>query len=384
MKQSVETIHERNDIIENIIQAFQRREQFLILGHKNQDEDCIASMVAMALLVSKFSKKVSVFLSKGVHEHFQYLLDICRHNAIQCSENISPEVNGVDTIVICDTPKPSMIDSTPFIDALLADSNVLKIEIDHHLGADSQYIGDVGYRMVTEANSSSELVGIIALKLDKRTELLRGYNISSTLSRNIILSVITGIVGDTNMGQFVKSRRQKAYYNVFSGLYNVLLERETTKASNFTNMDQVFHEIQRLSAGEEKCYQYMYDKKRTSRSIGYIVLDRGDMDYLRGDFETDTIISVSRSIADRLAEESARLGLVVYDDFPATGLYQFRLRRSQAYKTFDVRKILESFSIKDGGGHEGAIGFRIPREQIPDIKAYVKELVDGIEKILGA
>lgn len=382
MKQSIETIHERNRIINNIIDAFQHREQFLILGHKNPDEDCIASMVAMALIVSKFSKKAGVYLSENVHEHFQYLLDICRHNAIKCSENITTGGRGVDTIVICDTPKPSMVDSTPEIDILLADPKILKIEIDHHLGADSQYIGDEGYQLVTEANSSSELAGIIALKLNKRSELLQGYNISNTLSRNIILSVITGIVGDTNMGQFVKSRRQRAYYNVFSDLYNVLLERETTKASNFTNMDQVFHEIQRLSTGEEKCYQFMYDRKKSSRSIGYIVLDRGDMERLAGEFDADTIVAVSRSIADQLAEESGRLGLVVYDDFPLTALYQFRLRRSQGYKTFDVRKILEAFSIRDGGGHEGAIGFRIPRDQIADIGAYVRELIDGIEKLL--
>jgi len=289
----------------------------------------------------------------------------------------------VDAIVVCDTPKPSMIDLNPGIEKIFRRKDILKIEIDHHLGADSIYIGDEGYRLVTEATSSSELVGFIAMKLAKKADVLKRYNINNPLSRNVILSVLTGIVGDTNMGQYIKSKRQKRYYDIFSNIYNTLLVKETTKETNFMNKDEVFHEIQRLSAVEDRCFRYIYNKKRFSKSIGFVVLNREDMDYLYGGFDSDTIVSVTRSIADHLAEESGHLGFVVYDDSGVSGLVQFRLRRGQGFKTFDLRKVLKLFSFTNGGGHEGAIGFRVSRNEIGDIDEYVGQLIEGIEKAIS-
>ncbi len=381
-KKSIPTIYEKNRIVDNIINALQEKNHFLFLGHKNPDEDCIGSMVAFALIAGKFSKKADVYISETMHEHFQYLLDICRHNAISCSETMDDIDDTVDAIVVCDTPKPAMIDLNPFIENLLNNKNILKIEIDHHLGTDSYYIGDEGYRLVTEATSSSELVGLIAMKLSKKKDVLKRYNINNPLSRNVILSVLTGIVGDTNMGLYIQSKRQKRYYDIFSNIYNALLERETTKDTNFMNKDEVFHEIQRLSSVEDRCFRYIYDKRKFSKSIGYAVLSRADMDYLYGEFDSDTIVSVTRSIADHLAEESKRLGFVVYDDSGVSGLVQFRLRRGQGFKKFDLRKVLKIFSFNNGGGHEGAIGFRIPGKDIENLDQYVEQLIEGIEKAI--
>ena len=340
-------------------------------------------MVAFALIVGKFSKKAPIYLSEDVHEHFQYLLNICSHNAITCLASGDRVPGPVDAIVVCDTPKPAMIDATPEIQEILEDSSILKIEVDHHLGADSQYIGDEGYRLVTEATSSSELVGLLALKLSKRRDILRRYNVQSPLSRNVILAVLTGIVGDTSMGQYIISRRQKRYYDIFSNLYNSMLARETTKDTNFVNKDEVFHEIQRLSKVEERCYSYIMNRKKFSTYIGYTVLSGEDMRYLSSEFDSDTIVSVTRSIADHLAEESGYLGLVAYDESGNSGLVQFRLRRGQKFKTFDLRRVLEIFSIDEGGGHEGAIGFRVPRGEIDDLDRYVEGLVAGIEKAIA-
>lgn len=383
VKQTIKTVYEKNRIIGNILDALRHSSHFLFLGHKNPDEDCIGSMVAFALIAGKFGGKAAIYLSEGVHEHFQYLLNICTHNAIDCIGPGDRVPGPVDAIVVCDTPKPAMIDASREILGMLDDRLILKMEVDHHLGTDSQYIGDEGYRLVTEATSSSELVGLIAMKLAKRPDLIQRYNLQNPLSRNVILAVLTGIVGDTNMGQFIKSRRQKRYYDIFSNIYNTMLARETTKATNFVSKDEIFHEIQRLSDVEERCYRYIMDRKRFSRYLGYVVLDGADMRYLSGEFDGDTIVSVTRSIADQLAEESGHFGLVAYDDSENSGLVQFRLRRGHKFKTFDLRRVLDIFSIEEGGGHEGAIGFRLPRGTIDDINAYVERLVAGIEKAIS-
>ncbi len=382
-KKTIETIHRKNSIINNIINAFVERNHFLILGHKNPDEDCVASMVAVALLISKFNKDVTVYIPGKVHEHFNYLINICTYNAIKHVKKSEELAGSYDTIIVCDTPKPSMVDSNRKIDSMLKKKETITIEIDHHIGADSRYIGDTDYSLVTEASSACELVGLIALKLQKKTEILEQFNISTVFSRNIVLSILTGVIGDSNMGQFLKTKRERKYYIFFSRLYNDLLEKKTTKDTNFRDMKQVFDEIQRLSTREEKFFNIMLQKKKFSEAFGYVILDNAEMKKLKKEFERDTVVSVSRSVADLLAEESGKLSLVVFDDvYKREKLVQFRMRRSTDYKKFDVRKVLEMFSIENGGGHEGAIGFRFDRGEMTDLHGFTEKLIRGVEGIL--
>jgi hypothetical protein len=146
----------------------------------------------------------------------------------------------------------------------------------------------------------------------------------------------------------------------------------------------VFQEIQRLSRNEETCFNYFIERKRFSGRIGYVVLGEQEIDHLSGEFDNDTIVSVARGVADILAEESKWLGLVCYVDPPEqSDLIQFRLRRSHQYKAIDLRTVLKVFSISNGGGHEGAIGFRIPKSEIENLEVYVERMIKGIEDLIG-
>jgi nanoRNase/pAp phosphatase (c-di-AMP/oligoRNAs hydrolase) len=382
-KRAIPSIREKNRIIGNLIDALVRRQGFLVLGHQNPDDDCIASLVAFALLAGKFNKPASIYLGKPIHEHFQYLLNICQYNAIPVLYEGDPLPAPLDTIVLCDTPKPDMIEAGGAVAELLAESKMLRVEIDHHLGSDSAYFGDRGYRLVTEATSASELIGQVLLKLRNRRRLLARFNIQDLVSRNIVLAVLTGIVGDSRMGVLLKSGRERRYYHVFSSLFNELLVQKTTRQSNFSDMNQVFQEIQKLSLSEERCFRFFLKRKRFSVHVGYVALGPQETERLYRQFERDTVVSTARAIADELAEQSGRLGLVCYCDPPEqSGLIQFRLRRSQRFKEYDLRKVLERFDIENGGGHEGAIGFRLKPGQVPDLDEYVGDLIQGIEKEL--
>jgi len=252
-KHDITTIAEKNRVVTNIIEAFIRRERFLIVGHENPDEDCIASMVGVGLLLSKLSKPVSICVAAEMPSHLQYLLEICRFNSIGVNEfgcePATPEpadeqpsdaqTARIDTVIICDTAKPEMRETTPAVDRLLNDPDVLKIEIDHHLDADSRYSGDDGHCLVAAASSAAELVGYLACKLSSRLDIIRRYDIEEVFSRNMVLAVLTGIVSDTQMGKFIKSRKERRFYNIFSDMFNRLLSQKTTKRTNFNNMKQV-------------------------------------------------------------------------------------------------------------------------------------------------
>jgi nanoRNase/pAp phosphatase (c-di-AMP/oligoRNAs hydrolase) len=383
VKRKIHRISEKNRVIENIVKAMTSRHHFLLLGHTSPDDDCIGALISFALLLHMFYKDVVIYLGGQTHERFRYLLEICKYNSIRIIGPGMPAPPKIDTIVLCDTPKPSMIEINPENAHLLRDPDVLKIEIDHHIGADSEYFGDEGVRLVTEASSASELIGHILMKLRLRKDLLESYQITELFPRNMVLAILTGIIGDSNMGQYLKSPREKKYYQIFSSLFNDLLTKRTVKASNFFTMEQVHMELQKLSANEEGCFQYMMDRKRFSPSIGYVSLSESSTSELYANFNEDTIVSTARSVADSLAEESSFLGMVAYYDNPErSDLIQFRIRRSGNYKKFDLRQLLALFSISNGGGHEGAIGFRVPRKDVSDYDAYVEKLVAGIEEAL--
>jgi diguanylate cyclase (GGDEF)-like protein len=379
-KKTIRSIKAKNAVIENVVAAITGRSGFLLLGHQSPDDDCISSMVSFALVLRKFSTDASIYFGTPPHERFRYLLDICRYNSIHLLDPASRLPAGIDAVVACDTPKPSMIDASPAIHEILKSPGVLRIEIDHHIGADSGYFGEEGYRLVTEASSASELVGHILMKLEGRKDLLERYQVGELFSRNLVLAVLTGIIGDSHMGQYLKSRREKKYYEIFSTMFNEMLSRKTVKKTNFFTMDEVFGELQRLSTAEAGCYLAMWERRRLSTSIASVALSEQAMKPLHEQNDGETIVSTARAVVDALAEESGKLGLVAYCDNPQkSDLVQFRVRRAAGWKKFDLRDLLKLLDIQNGGGHEGAIGFRVPRELVPDFDEYVGRMVQTIE-----
>lgn len=383
-KEPVGTIREKNRIVENIVRAMTEREEFLLCGHQNPDEDCISSMVALAILLSRFDKPSSIYLNSQIPANVSYLLSICKYNGIRVLNAKSRVPAAVDTIIICDTPKRDMLDVSRAVETAMKRKGVLVMEFDHHIGADSNYMGDEGYRLVTDASSTCELIGYLALKLRNMKGVLNRFMIADPFSRNFVLAILTGIISDTNMGRFLKTKREKKYYAIFSSIYNEILAASTVRENNITSGDEIYRELQRLSRREEDCYQYIIGKRQLAGHIAYVVLTEDEMDALYRDYDQETINSVTKTAANDLAESTGKIGLVVFfDDKSISDLVQFRMRRSQHFKTFDLRSVLERFNIENGGGHEGAVGFRFPRGRINDARAYTDELVQGVNSILA-
>jgi nanoRNase/pAp phosphatase (c-di-AMP/oligoRNAs hydrolase) len=187
------------------------------------------------------------------------------------------------------------------------------------------------------------------------------------------------------MGKYLKTSREKWFYRLFSTMFNDMLTSKTHKDSmNFSTMNEVFSELQQLSRQEDECFSLMMKKKILhTPAIGSLIVPLEDIRQMRTLFDHETIVTAARYAADALAEESRGVSIVVYfDDHKDSDLIQFRIRRSQFYKALDLRKILQHFHIENGGGHPGAIGFRIPKPELTDIRAYVEKLVSGIEQLM--
>jgi nanoRNase/pAp phosphatase (c-di-AMP/oligoRNAs hydrolase) len=383
-KKPFSTPSERRAMIHRFADILEDNKSFLILGHKFPDEDCLASMVATGLLIEKLNGHATLFLPGEIHEHFNYLLKICRYNSISVIRELESEEFQWDVIIICDTPKPDMIDCPEQVCLWIKSSRAFVIEIDHHTGADSSYAAPLQYALVDDASSACELIGEVALELEERNSANDASCMPVIMTRNLVLALLTGILGDSQMGKYFKSEKEKQSYKLFSEMYNDILKRETTRSSNLSTIDELFAEMKRLSGEESSCFEFFREHSANSGFIHTIILHDDQSEHVFSSYAYDTVISISRSMADSLSEESGFFGLISFYDRPDhSNFIQFRIRRSQKFKYFDLRKILEIFQITNGGGHEGAIAFRIPKNEIDDIDLFtdkiVRRLADEIE-----
>lgn len=379
-KTEIKTIAEKNRIINRVGEAILEGESFLLLGHKDPETDCIASLVAVALLLSNFQKEITIYLAGPVAVHFTYLLAICKYRGISVAYGKLPNTAAFTTIVIVDTAKPEMLTVNNQITALLKDESVRKVEIDHHLGRDACYSGDEGYCLVSAACSTCELIGQLLLKLAGRKDKYGEVE----FSRNLILAIITGIVGDSQIGKYLTTRREKLYYRIFTQLFDKLMGGKAHGSKSLTTMEAVFDVIQNLSVREKRCFDAFMEMKHTDKTIHYISVDPSKSAELFNDYGTDLIVNVSKAVVDTLAENSGKLGLVAYYDDPSlSDFIQFRLRRSAKFLHVDLRSILAELKIENGGGHPGAIGFRIKKEAVTEINSYMEGLVNRIEILAG-
>ena len=381
-KREFTTIAEKNRVVTNIMNEVFKADTFLLLGHQDPDTDCIASLASCALLLRKLQKEAVIYLPGPVGEQFNYLLAICRYNGIAVRYGDDPVSAGIEALVILDTPKPAMIAVNGAGFALLENPAIRKIEIDHHLQADAAYGGDRDLSLVSEASSTCELIGYLCFKIAKQ----KGLAEQEFFPRNIALALLTGIVGDSHMGKYLKSHKERRFYQIFSAMFDkILLEQTHKDSTNLASMEAIFDAIQRFSVREKRCFDHILSLKREAAPLFFIALNAAGSAELFNQYEKELIVNVFKAAADTLAEEHGKLGLVSYYDPPGmSDFIQFRLRRGFRYKSLDLRKVLERLNISNGGGHPGAVGFRIRKSDIRDLEAYIQQLIDHIGAMEGS
>ena len=378
------SIGRKNAVMERIFELIYEKSSFLLLGHKHADEDCFSSVVAFGLLLRKFGKTVNIFLEDNVPDNLSFFADICRYNFISLFVNDVTEVINPDVVVILDTPKPDMIASNDAIEVFLKDKTLPKVEIDHHFAADADYSGDEDYRLTLRASSTCEIIGQMCLKLEKRPEILKKYGIHELYSRNIVLAMLTGMIGDAKMGNYLFKQRDKAFYNYFSKKFNSILHEKFNEGSqNISSVNEIVDVMEKLSDEDARIYESVMKNASYDGRVGIIILDEKQSDALSSGIDYNQFLGVIKRATDNIAEKVHGVGISAYfDPVEISDKIQLRIRASGDVKGIDVRPILSEFGIEDGGGHPGAIGFRFPRTEIKDLPAYVEKISKKIKTLI--
>ncbi len=382
-KHTFSSIAERNRTLERIIDQLRSGNEFLLLGHEQPDEDCISSLVSMALLIKKFGKSVTIFIRDRIPDQMSYLTNICTYNGIPVRQDGTRLDTVPDILCILDTPKPEMIASDPGIDRFLHERSLPVVEIDHHLSADAEYSGTPGLCLVNRASSTCELIGLLCCKLYRRPEILEQYEIRQLFSRNLVLSMLTGMIGDTKFGLTLKTNRDKFFYHYFSNKFSGILQQSVRKNSgNYASMTDIFKSLEKLSADEKDLHQKLLEMAHYSGRTGYVILDQKTSRAFLDSVEYSLFVKVIKSVTDFLSEKSGTIGMTAYyDPEEVSDLIQFRIRTSRDVSGMDLRGILKEFSIDDGGGHPGAIGFRISRKDLSDPALFISRVLEKLDQL---
>lgn len=382
-KKAFRTIAEKNAVLENIVSVMLKNENFLLVGHDNPDEDCLASLVSLSLVLKKFGKKPCIYIQSQIPDQLLYMTNICSYNVIPVFNSSNLPEQKPDVICIMDTPKPSMISVTREIRNYFDDA--ILIEIDHHLYSDAQYCGNPDYRYVDTASSTCELLAFICCKLNKRKKLLEEYNIEEFFTRNLALTLLTGMIGDTNFGLTLKTNRERFFYTLFTTYFAEILKKAYRKNSgNYSNITDIFTTIQQFSPEEKKVYQNLLEFTHFSKQTGFIFLTKKQSETFFGKYDPEIFVKVIKSVTDFLAERSGKVGATAYyDPCNENRKIQYRLRAARGCTDVDFRKILSEFKITDGGGHPGAVGFRLKAEKYtePEIKEFNQKLIKELNEI---
>ena len=352
------TIGARNRVIKNIYYLMKTHRSFLILGHENPDEDCYASTVAGALLLRKFNKHVSIFLESVPSENLKFLTSICKYNKINIYYGTMPPIRSVEVLCIFDTPKPDMVAANGCIYDFLNTPSIPKIEIDHHFDSDAAYSGDPAYSLVLHASSTCEILCRICYKLANHPELRQRYSIEELYSRNLVLTLLTGMLGDAKMGNYISNPHDKEVFDYFSKHLNLMLRISTHsegRTKKIESMERLLDVMKTTDAETEKIYHAIIDRASYTGMI--------------------------KEATNAIAEKVEGIGISAYYDSPGkSNKIQCRIRASEAMRGIDLHPILSYFKITDGGGHPGAIAFRLPRESgkllhslLADIESFIKQ-----------
>ena len=377
-KSDIPSIAQRNRIINNITNAILHRNSCIIVGHVDCDEDCFSSAVACALLLKKFKKEVAICMQPPSGSKFALLQTICAYNDILILSPAAADIPQCDTIIICDTPKPGLLDSGPKLNECIHDPSILKIEFDHHLGGDSKYSGSRHYCMVQQASSTCEIVLLLCLKLRQQREALNLLHVKQVLTRNISLALAVGILSDTQNGEFLHTEHDRRAFRGAIGMLDRYIMASTFGNKKVMGIADVMHMNDQKSPLELRLEKYFTRRIRRKPHLHFVVLNWTESIYLARTYDRRLIQDIARIIANQLAEASEFFGLVGYTTPGEPPITQFRIRRSAAYRDMDLRILLKQCDFQDGGGHEGAVGFRFSYTTDKDIDFNLSRIIETV------
>jgi hypothetical protein len=328
---------------------------------------------------------------------------IIHYNSIRIlrtQEDIDTVKDEIEAVIFCDTPNTKLVPFYPYIARCILSRKPNVIEIDHHFGADSEELTGFGIKLFRNANANTEIIGNVLEKIyDKNPERPHPFS-----QRNIILGLLTGILCDTVGGKVIRYKEDYDYWMKKLGdhLKNITRWRESDKkrtadcrTSKFGDATQVLDYLNKLTEDQESCLNLLITRIESKGAIGFLSLLPSTYQAVNGtyqSFKSDWFVDIMGLLLNSVPEKSGHAGVIIFEgqNAAAQDCIFVKIRRAVDFVGVDLRigedKIKELFGdlYMGGGGHAGAVSFRIHRLEEKALLARLEKLFSFFNNAIDA
>lgn len=303
---------------EKILSEIQKAKNILLALHVSPDGDCLASVLAMDLVLRKMGKKVKIISYSQINDRLSYFNQFSSVNKIEIEDFSEINFSKFDLFIALDTAQERMITRSlyPKLPA-----NIKTINIDHHVT--NPKFGDIN--LILSSSSTSEII----------YTLLEFWKIP--ISKNLAKILFGGIFSDTGCFQYPMTSPQT--FLIASDLLNKGASLDEAVLAIFRSYNFI----------TLKYWGKILDNLRIDESKKFIwstisLEDKENLGIYPSDME-----SASSLFAPIV--EGTEFGIILIEERPLQIRGSLRSR-----KNFDVLKIAIECG---GGGHKQAAGFSL-------------------------
>ncbi len=365
------------------------------------DPDALGSMAAMAVYLKMLGKQVHIILPHSLDSNLDFMEEILHyHEEIGFVENEEDLLNvqgKVDAVMFFDTANPKLL---PF-GATIQNSFIAKglpvIETDHHFGSDSQPLAPESVQLYRQANANVEIVGELFEVLQQRRAQPDPFE-----KRSILINLLTGLLCDTGGGQIILDRESYDYWMAKCQKNLKALTRWRKETSDrpgddlekkFAAPDHLLQYINNLSSDQEACIQKLLDRVEQSEGVAFLnLLDSTHSRYQAciQPYESEWFSQVRGRLLNEAPERSGKVGVVCFNGISPEGeeCIFIKIRRAIKYDRFDLRQMEDPLRSRfdgqylGGGGHPGAVSFRVTPAEEEQFVAVLGQALESIQERL--
>ena len=380
--------------INKAIDLINSSNSFLFSG--DIDPDSVGSMLSLSLYLNQLDKEVFIIITEPLRGNLDFFEKIIQYNSIRIlrtPEEIDTVRNYIDMVIFCDTANTKLVPLYSQISNYILSKKPNVVEIDHHFGADSEELTDYGIKLFRKANANTEIIGeILEMLYDKNPERPNPFG-----QRNIILGLITGILGDTTGGKVI---HYKEDYNRWMGKLGEQLKSitrwrnsadnkriEDCRTSKFGDPTQILDYLNKVTRDQESILKSLNSHIESKGNTGFLSLLPSTYQKVNrtwSSIESEWFFDIMGLLLSSVPEKSGYVGVIIFEGKNAAGenCVFIKIRRAVNFSGIDLRtaegKIKELFGnlYMGGGGHAGAVSFRIHRLD-------EKELLAQLENLFG-
>lgn len=336
------------------------------------DFDSVCCSLSLVLYLKRIKKNALIYFPLKKDKSYDFLLKIADYNRISIIsdlDELKTELSSKEYVfVILDTPNKNLLPNFEVVNTVFNSYKQKKsIEVDHHFGNDSEMIYPGSIPLFKYANSCCDIIADFfwecGTKLPSNVVDMNEY-----FPRNIVLTLLTGICSDTQLGKFCPIVDERNWLEILTDRLNQLTWKES---DNFKTPSEIFDVITKKNKSKSIVIEKIMESGKIQNGLGLLIFPNvGKTDNLLPKeklFCSYSLEDISDDLANLLPEKAGKVGIFAYFDGKKEK-YMIKIRRSVAFHELDLRQLdalLIDLFGKDfcgGGGHSGAVSFRISHE----------------------